>query len=149
MSASLPKATGGVQVVPMLSRVSMTTAAVKAHTASGGNPIAAPVCGITEEQSPSEKLNKSKAKGNKLGVSAQLIGGEGDEGGRGKGCAGVGDSTAVGSGGCCGGEGGDGSNSGKGGDDDAWSRMVTAGGEETAVAEIKPAKPAGSVLLRM
>ena len=27
--------------------------------------------------------------------------------------------------------------------------MVTSGGEETAVAEIKPAKPAGSVLLRM
>ena len=47
-----------------------------------------------------------------------------------------------------GGEGGGGS-SGEGGDDDAGSRMVTSGGEETAVAEIKPAKPAGSVLLRM
>ena len=102
MSASIPKATGGVQVISMLSRVSMTTAAVKAHTASGGNPNVAPVCGITEEQSPSGKPN-AKAKVNGLGVSAQLIGGEGDEGGRGKGCAGVGDSTAGGSGGCCGG----------------------------------------------
>jgi len=148
MSASTPKATGGVQLILMTSRYVMITAAVQAHAAAGELPKARSVCGITVEQSPSGKPN-AKAKGNVLGVSAQYIGGEGGEGGSGKGCAGVGDSTAVGSGGCCGGEGGDGSNSGKGGDDDAWSRMVTAGGEETAVAEIKPAKPAGSVLLRM
>ena len=128
-------------------KVSMS-AAVKAHSVAGGTPKASSVRGITVEQSPSGKPN-DKAKGKVLGVSAQYIGGEGGEGGSGKGCAGVGDSTAVGSGGCCGGEGGDGSNSGKGGDDDAWSRMVTAGGEETAVAEIKPANAAGSVLLRM
>ena len=119
----------------MLSRVSMRTATVEAHTTAGGKPNVAPICGITEEQSPSGNPN-AKAKGNVLGVSAQYIGGEGGEGGSGKGCAGVGDSTAVGSGGCCGGEGGDGSNSGKGGDDDAWSRMVTAGGEDTAVAQM-------------
>ena len=47
-----------------------------------------------------------------------------------------------------GGEGG-GNEGGEGGGDDAWSRMVTAGGEETAVAEIKLANAAGSVLLRM
>ena len=149
MSASIPKATGGVQVISMLSRVSMRTATVEAHTTAGGKPNVAPICGITEEQSPSGNPN-AKAKENRLDVSAQLIGAEGGgEGGSGKGCACVGNSTAGGSGGCCGGgKGGDGS-SGKGGDDDAWSRMVTAGGEETAVAEIKLANAAGSVLLRM
>ena len=69
-------------------------------------------------------------------------GGSGGEGGEGKGEGGAG-----GCGGGCGGEegeggkggeggeGGDGG-SGKGGGDDTWSRMVTAGGEDTAVAQM-------------
>ena len=80
MSASMPKATGGVQVISKLSRVSMTTAAVQAHTTAGVNPNVAPICGITEEQSPSGNPN-AKAKENRLDVSAQLIGGESGEGG--------------------------------------------------------------------
>eukprot|EP00964_Phaeocystis_antarctica_P138433 scaffold103110_cov57-Phaeocystis_antarctica.AAC.2 len=58
----------------MVARLSMTTAAVKAHSTVGGNPIVTPVCGITVEQSPSGKPN-AKANGNVLGVSAQFIGG--------------------------------------------------------------------------
>ena len=70
-----------------------------------------------------------------------MTGGEGSEGDGGgvEGLGGGGPGEGKG-----GGEGGGGS-SGEGGDDDAGSRMVTSGGEETAVAEIKPAKPAGSV----
>ena len=60
----------------------------------------------------------------------------GGEGGEGKGKGGAGGSG----GGCgsCGGEEGEGSDggSGEGGGDDAWPRMVTVGGEETAVAEM-------------
>ena len=57
----------------------MTTAAVQAHTTADGNPIVTPVCGITVEQSPSGEPN-AKAKGNRFGVSAQLIGGSENEG---------------------------------------------------------------------
>ena len=68
----------------MTSRYVMITVAVQAHTAAGELPKPRSVCGITVEQSPSGKPN-AKAKENVLGVSAQLIGGEGGEGGRGKG----------------------------------------------------------------
>ena len=93
MSESTPKATGGVQVNPMVARVSMTTAAGQAHTAAGELPSSS-ACGITVEQSPSEKPN-AEAKGNGLGVSAQFIGAEGGggvggEGGEGCGEGGVG-----------------------------------------------------------
>uniref|UniRef100_A0A7S0HMS1 Uncharacterized protein n=1 Tax=Phaeocystis antarctica TaxID=33657 RepID=A0A7S0HMS1_9EUKA len=81
MSASTPKATGGVQVNLMVSRVFMTSSAVRAHAAAGEIPNARSVCGITVEQSPSEKPPNAKAKENGLGVSAQLIGGESREGG--------------------------------------------------------------------
>ena len=78
MSASTPKATGGVQVILMVARAQLTSSAVQAHTAAGELP-STPVCGITVEQSPSERPN-AKAKGNGLGVSAQLIGDEGGDG---------------------------------------------------------------------
>eukprot|EP00964_Phaeocystis_antarctica_P055998 scaffold32981_cov66-Phaeocystis_antarctica.AAC.10 len=85
MSASAPKATGGVQLILMRSRYLIITVAVQPHVAAGELPKARSVCGITVEQSPSGKppncAPNTKAKGNGLGVSAQLIGGESGEGG--------------------------------------------------------------------
>ena len=73
------KATGGVQLILRVARVSMTTAAVQAHTSAGEPPPTFPACGFIVEHSPSGKP-KSKAKGYRLGVSAQLIGGSENEG---------------------------------------------------------------------
>ena len=103
MSASTPKANGGVQLIRRPARTLMVNAAVLRHAAAGDIPTA--ICGITVEQSPSERPN-AKAKGNGLGVSAQLIGsgggkgGSGDRDGDGKGGGGGG-----GEGGCSGGGG--------------------------------------------
>ena len=80
------KATGGVQLILRVARVSMTTAAVQAHTTAGELAPRRPACGFTVEHSPLGRFNTEK-KGYRLGVSAQLIGeggdsGEGGEGGR-------------------------------------------------------------------
>ena len=103
----------------------MATAAVQAHTTAGRTLIVPHVCGITVEQSPSGNPD-AKAKGNVLGVSAQLIGGDsgeggeggkgGGEGGEGGGVGGVGGEGGEGGGnGGDGGDGGDGGGGGEGG----------------------------------
>ena len=109
---STPKATGGVQLTPMVARVAMATAAVQAHTTACELPCKRPACGFTVEHSPSGKP-KSKAKGYRLGVSAQLIGEGGDngEGGDHGGGKGGGESGAGGN--AHGGNGGDGGDGGR------------------------------------
>eukprot|EP00964_Phaeocystis_antarctica_P043522 scaffold24987_cov56-Phaeocystis_antarctica.AAC.1 len=98
----------------------MATAAVQAQATAGRTLTVPHVCGITVEQSQSGNPD-AKAKGNVLGVSAQLIGGGGnggDEGGEGGGSGGDGGGIGgVGGVGGEGGEGGEGGGNGGGGGD--------------------------------